>query len=99
MYKYWKNSALNQQEFFEYQLKYFNNIFNFETLPDIMVTHYKPSNDLLELMPNNSIWNYGKGKTNIEDYICKNGNKIKLICNSFSDKSNNFNKNDFLIEI
>lgn len=72
MYKYWKTSAIDQNEFFEYQENNFKKIFNSEKLPDIMVTYYEPSKNLLELMPNNSIWHYGNGNTYNKEYICNN---------------------------
>jgi hypothetical protein len=99
MYNYWKTSTINQKEFFECQKNNFDLIFKANKLPNIMVTHYAPSKELLEMMPNKSIWHYGKGNMKLEDYTCKNGNIIKLICNPYINKDYNETKKNFLIEL
>lgn len=99
MYRYWKTSVLNQKEFFDIQKNHFNSIFNDIKLPNIMVTYYEPSNEILEFMPNKSIWHYGQGTMKLEDHKCKNGNTIKLICNPYINKEYSKTKNNFLFEL
>lgn len=89
-WNWWTDS---KKDYMEFETERFNKIINNTTPIDIMVSYYKPINDMFEHV--SKVWHYGCGdKKEIKE---KNG-KL-LLTNSCNATSTKYTKHDFLIKI